>query len=57
VCTGFLPDGTTPVAYISSHDTSGGGVSCVGASAGTVMRGLRYGYRLSQILEELLAGL
>jgi hypothetical protein len=57
VCTGFLPHSTTPVAFISTRDQSAGDVTCSLLDPQDLGRGVRWGIRLGELLEELLAGL
>lgn len=55
-CVGTLPHSTTPVAFISTRDQTEGEISCEAIDPSELLRGIRYGSRLVEILEGLLAG-
>jgi hypothetical protein len=55
VCLGTLPHSVTPVAFVSTQDQTGGNITCELVDPQELGKGVRWGYRLAQLLEELLA--
>jgi hypothetical protein len=54
VCVGILPHSTTPVAFISTEDQSAGEISCKLVDPQDLVRGYRWGSKLTELLELLL---
>jgi hypothetical protein len=54
VCTGTLPHSVTPVAFISTVDQSAGELACVQVDPQDLGRGIRWGVKLGELLDELL---
>lgn len=54
VCVGILPHSTTPVAFISTEDQSAGDISCRLVDPQELVRGIRWGQKLAELLEALL---
>jgi len=55
-CVGIPPHGTTPVAFIATEDLSAGELTCKLVDPQELARGVRWGWKLVDVLEALLAG-
>jgi hypothetical protein len=53
-CAGTLPHSVTPVAFISTEDQTAGAITCHQVDPQELGKGIRWGVKLGELLDELL---